>query len=77
VIGERWVLDATLAGDGPPWPFCPLEGDPEGEFTVVEGLTLVTDRPPGEFVGVVHAEGQEAVEAWMEVHGDALEEVAR
>lgn len=74
---EMWVLDASIAGQMEDevgvYPFCPLEGDPEGEFSVVVGLTLVTDKPPGKFVGIVHRDGQEAAEAWAEAHKDYLD----
>lgn len=73
---EQWVLDATVAKDGPPWPFCPLEGDPNGEFEVVAGMTFVGDRPPGKFVGVVHADGDDAVAAWIEAHPGVMEAIA-
>ena len=77
-MSDRWVLDAgahEAAGmDDGTYPFCPLEGDPDGEFSVMVGLTFIGDRPPyGEFVGVVHDGGDEAVQRWCDAHRDFLE----
>lgn len=70
---ERWVLDATLAGDdGPPYPFCPLVGD-----DVMIGLTLVSDRPPGELAGIFHADGPQSAQAWGERNHEHLEYLCR
>lgn len=71
-----WVLDATVSDDEPPFPFCPIVGDPLGEFEVLVGLTVVTDRPPGPLVGVVHADGYQAARDWCDTHTRQLEELA-
>jgi hypothetical protein len=72
-LSEMWVLDATLAGDGPPYPFVPVEVDEHGlPSGFLVGMTFVSDCPPGEFVGVIHADGDEACEAWVEEHREFL-----
>lgn len=66
---DQWVLDATLSDGGPDlFCFCPLEGDPEGEFEVITGMNFASDAPPGRLVGIVHEDGAEAVEAWCRAH---------
>jgi hypothetical protein len=76
LIDGMWVLDASLAGavedERGMYPFCPLEGDPDGEFKLLFGLTLLTDKPPGRFIGVFHEDGSAAAEAWKEAHADYL-----
>jgi hypothetical protein len=72
---DQWVLDATMsdpAGDGV-FCFCPLEGDPEGEFSVITGMNFASDTPPGPLVGIVHEGGPVAVAQWCHEHKDALD----
>jgi hypothetical protein len=52
--------------------FCPVEGDLNGDFTVVTGMNYVGTEPPGELVAIVHEDGQEAVEAFMDEHAEEL-----
>ena len=72
---ENWVVDCTLATPAGLFCFCPIEGDPEGEYNIVTGLNFISDHPgPGrKVVAVVHEDGQDAVEAWMAEHGAELE----
>lgn len=67
---EGWVLDATLDDGSGLHCFCPVEGD-----DIVTGMNLLTDVPPGPLVGVIHADGQEAVEAWCEEHADMVDRI--
>jgi hypothetical protein len=75
---ELWVLDATLADETNDatgaYPFCPLAGDEFSEVLV--GLTLITDRPPGRFAGVYHADGMDACQRWSEAHRAMLDNLA-
>lgn len=71
-LTEHWVLDATN------WDeelkvriFCPLTEDGRP----IVGMMLISDFPPGPLVGVVHAEGQEAVEKWVEEHPELMKEL--
>lgn len=60
---KEWALDCSA------WPvtlWVPVELDEHGEIeSVVFGYNLITDKPPGKIVAVVHPDGQEAVETWM------------
>ena len=70
------MLDAGVADNGPPFPFCPIVGDPHGDFEVLAGLTVVTDTPPGPLVGIIHPDGHEAARDWCDAHMAELEELA-
>lgn len=61
---EDFVLDVTLDGGGLNC-YCPYLKDTE---EVVFGLSILTDRCPGNLVGVVHMDGNEAVEKWIAEH---------
>lgn len=64
-IWNERVLDAGMSGDEGPLCFCPIEGDIDGEFTVVTGMNLLANRPDGRLVAIVHEDGQDAVEEWL------------
>lgn len=66
---DNWVLDATMG-----WPpcFCPVEGDLDGDYSIVTGLNLIGSAPKGKIVAVIHADGQEAANAFYETHRDAI-----
>lgn len=68
---KSWAMDVTME---PPC-FCPVEGDPEGEFSIVDGMNLITDTPPGRVVMIIHANGQAAVDAWLWQNGDRVERI--
>lgn len=73
----QWVVDVTLWEEGGLYCFVPLEGDPQGEHTLVVGMNFLTDRVPGgKLVGVVHMDGQEAVDEWCAAHETELAELA-
>lgn len=69
---KNWVLDGTF---GWPAPFCPIEGDINGEFSVVVGMNVLATTPPGKMVGIVHADGQEAVEAFCRKHKTEIDKI--
>lgn len=58
---KNWVLDVSF---DPPI-FCPYD-DETGD--IVTGLNLMTTTCPGKLVAIVHAEGDAALEAWIEQH---------
>lgn len=74
----EWVIDASLSRDGL-FCFCPVEGDLAGEYSIVTGFNILSDRPPqsGKFVAVIHPDGQEAVEEWCQAHDAALTALSR
>lgn len=72
-ISDKWVLDATLYQEDRPLAFCPIEED----GSVIVGLTFLGSTPPGTMVAVYHADGQDAVESWMESHPEVLAQLER
>jgi hypothetical protein len=77
---EQWVIDASMAE---PYRegfacFCPLEGDIDGDFKIVVGLSVFSDVTPhaGKMVAVVHSDGQQAVEEWCDRNADFLAALA-
>lgn len=60
MIWKEWLIDITHGTEPLPC-FVPYEREDDA---IVFGMNLLTDRCPGELVGVIHAGGQEAVEKW-------------
>ena len=68
----NWVLDATQWNDAPGvMCFVPYEDD----GTLVVGMNMITGKCPGKFVGVIHADGDAAAEAWCGVHQDVIDQL--
>ena len=61
---EQYILDATMGCQGGLFCFCPIEGDIHGDYSIVFGMNMLSSEPPGKLVAIIHAEGQEAVEAF-------------
>jgi hypothetical protein len=58
---DEWLMDVTL------WPYyCFSPRDRQGNIVI--GMVAIQDRSPGKLAGVIHADGQEAVEAWIAEH---------
>ncbi len=72
---RMWVLDASMGFDGGLFCFCPIDGDIDGEFTVITGLNVLAppEKAPSNLVAIVHTDGQAAVDAFCEEHAVALE----
>ena len=61
----EWVLDATLSHDD---FYCYVPYDREKDKAIT-GMTLGGFIPKGaKLIGVIHLDGQEAVEKWCEAH---------
>ena len=73
---ECFVLDATREpGDGLHC-FVPIRYAPDGSVeSIVIGLNYLSPDPPerGRFVGIIHEDGQEACDAWVEANTDEYE----
>lgn len=71
---ENWVIDATMG-----WPpcFCPVEGDLDGEFSIVTGMNCMGAPPDGLVVAVVHADGQESASIFYAKHKGEIDEILR
>ena len=70
---DKWVLDASASNEK--WLcFCPVEGDLNADYQILTGISTLSDSVPnGKLVGVIHSDGQEAVEAFCEKHRDLLD----
>jgi hypothetical protein len=55
---NEWVLDVTL----PYLVFCPYDKETE---SVITGMNYISDKCPGKLLGIVHMNGEEAVEKWI------------
>ena len=62
---KDWLMDVTF-GDNPPC-FVPYEQEKK---TIVFGMNMIQDKCPGNLVGVIHSQGQGAVEAWIKKNPD-------
>lgn len=65
----EWVADVTNHDAGWPICWCPYERETD---SIVWGMNLLQDDPPGKIAAVVHEGGQEAVDAWCEVHKETV-----
>lgn len=76
-VNNNYVIDATFGMQDGMFCFCPIDGDPEGDFEIVSGLNYIAPTPPPEarLVAVVHREGQAAVEEFMVTHERELDEL--
>ena len=74
---KQWVIDASMGVRDGMFCFCPVEGDVEGEFSVVIGLTLISDTLPdgGRLAAIWHPDGQAAVEQFCTEYDSALAEL--
>lgn len=75
---DNWVLDVTLGYQDGLWCFCPIEGDIDSDdWSVVVGMSFLSDRPPkdGRLVGIVHADGPEAIKAFCEEYAEELQQL--
>ena len=66
----NWVLDVTHGHE--PMAFCPIEEN----GTIITGLTMISGKCPGRFVGIVHFDGDDAANAWLAEHSAIADELA-
>ena len=69
---KAWVIDASMGVVCGQLCFCPIEGDIDGEFTVITGMNSNVPLG-GNLVAIWHPDGQEAVERFCEKYADILE----
>jgi len=60
---NKWVLDVTL--DYP--CYCPYDTE-TGD--IITGMNYVGGKCPGELIGVVHLDGEEHLNKWIEENRD-------
>lgn len=73
---DNWILDAGMSPGNGMFCFCPVELDDDGQITtVVTGLNMLSGQPPssGVLIGVIHEDGQEAVEAFCEANREDID----
>ncbi|HET9819608.1 MAG TPA: hypothetical protein VFP92_10625 [Rhodanobacteraceae bacterium] len=70
IMWENWVLDVTHGHE--PMAFCPIEDN----GTIIIGLTMISGKCPGRFVGIVHFDGDDAANAWLAEHSAIVDELA-
>lgn len=68
------VIDATMGYRDGKFTFCPIEGDINGEYSVIVGMNYISRMPPEglTLVAIVHSDGQDAVDAFCAEYDDAL-----
>jgi len=70
-IWDEWLVDVTFGS----LCFVPIErtGPDDDDFNIVFGMNYVADEPPsGKVIGIIHEDGQEAVEQWCRENPDAF-----
>ena len=74
---KECVIDATMGCRDGMFCFCPIEGDISGDFSLVTGMTVLSESPPDsmKLVGIVHEGGQAAVDEFCEQHRAELKQV--
>lgn len=66
----NFVVDVTFGGDGI-FCFVPVEFGPGGEVeSLLIGMNYLSSEPPhgGRVVGIIHSDGDDAVETWIAGH---------
>jgi hypothetical protein len=74
-IWKECVIDASMGCSDGMFCFCPIEGDIAGEFAIVTGMNYISKAPHGtmKLVGIVHPDGNEAVERFCHERKPELE----
>lgn len=67
-----WLLDATLYDEADPDMACFTPYD-SATGALLVGVNMLASRCPGRLVGVCHADGDAAADAWLAAHPDAKE----
>jgi hypothetical protein len=63
---KNYVVDATISGENGPLCVIPVEGWPDDPVFVI-GMNIVGSIPKGgRMVGIIHEDGQAAVDDWFE-----------
>ena len=70
---KTWLLDASAVGvEKGIWTFVPYEPD-TGD--IIFGMNYMGKKPPGgDVVGVIHVDGQDAVDKWCSENTSVLHE---
>lgn len=72
---EQWVIDASCSPRGGLYCFVPVRFSDTGPAEFIVGMMYLSDAQPegGEFVGVIHEDGSDAVEAWCKEHEEFID----
>jgi len=79
---ENWVMEIThyREEDGGLVCFVPIENIGQPNETLVLGMNILSDVEHfdlGKIVGIVHLDGQEAVDKWVELHPEIFQALKR
>lgn len=71
------VIDATMGCRDGLFTFCPIEGDVDGDFSVITGMNYISPVTPDgmKCVAIVHADGQDATEEFCKTYAKELEAI--
>ena len=74
-LWNECVIDASMGCINGMFCFCPIEGNITGEFTLITGMNYLGKAPHGsmKLVGIVHPDGNKAVERFCREHEPELE----
>lgn len=70
---HEWVLDVTI--HPPVW--IPVEGMDTDSPVFVAGLSVIADKPPGIVRGIIHEDGQKAVNDWCIANPDEVSRIKK
>lgn len=73
------VIDATLGIKYDTFCFCPIEGSFPDKFDIVVGMNYLSSVPPKDLklVGIVHQDGEKAVNQFCEKNKELLEQLKK
>lgn len=65
---NQCVIDASMGCRDGAFTFCPVEGDIDGEHSIITGMNYVGKLPPDgqRLVAIIHPDGDEAAESFCE-----------
>lgn len=74
-----YVIDASMGARDGLFCFCPIEGDVDGDFTVVTGMNYLSTQPPkgSKLIAIIHPDGQDAVNEFCEENKGALDRLSQ
>jgi len=72
---EEWVIDATMYNNDGLLCFVPIENRVTDKETLVLGMNILSDVEhfeQGKIIGIVHMDGQKAVDRFCDEHSKLL-----
>ncbi len=75
---EQYVLDATIYKEDGIFCFVPIENMGTPQQTLILGMNILSSIEGfdlGDIVGVVHLDGDEAVDNWLKKHPEVVSKI--